>query len=173
MEGSCDGCPSSAATLRLAIEDAIHKVAPEIERVEAEGAVPDAPAAAPLLQLELAAPLPEAAAAPRRRAWAALDGLGDLADGTSLVRDVAGEAVLFLRLDGRPYAYRQPCPSCGVALGDGELDGTRLTCAGCGRRYDARRAGRCLDAPGPNLEPLPLLSTGDGGLKVALGGGAG
>src|SRR4051794_7861587 len=30
MLGSCDGCPSSAATLTLAVEEAIRKAAPEI-----------------------------------------------------------------------------------------------------------------------------------------------
>ncbi|MEJ7716430.1 MAG: NifU family protein [Thermoleophilaceae bacterium] len=40
LEGSCDGCPSSAMTLKLAIEEAVHKAAPEVERVEAENAEP-------------------------------------------------------------------------------------------------------------------------------------
>jgi Fe-S cluster biogenesis protein NfuA len=44
LEGTCDGCRSSAATLRLAIEDAVLKAAPELERVEAEGVTePTAP----------------------------------------------------------------------------------------------------------------------------------
>ena len=38
LEGSCSGCPSSTMTLKLAIEDAIHKAAPDVERIEAEGA---------------------------------------------------------------------------------------------------------------------------------------
>lgn len=37
LEGSCHGCPSSVATLKLAVEDAIREAAPEIELVEAEG----------------------------------------------------------------------------------------------------------------------------------------
>jgi Fe-S cluster biogenesis protein NfuA len=52
LSGSCDGCPSSAVTLKLAIEDAIHKAAPDVERIEADGAA--APAAPTLLQIELA-----------------------------------------------------------------------------------------------------------------------
>jgi Fe-S cluster biogenesis protein NfuA len=46
LSGSCHGCPSSTVTLRLAIEAAIRKAAPEIERVDAgDGTVvrPDAP----------------------------------------------------------------------------------------------------------------------------------
>ena len=33
----------------------------------------------------------------------------------------------------------------------------KLSCPGCERRYDARRAGRCLDDPQLHLEPIPLL----------------
>lgn len=35
--GSCDGCPSSSATLRYAVEQAIAEAAPEIIRIEVEG----------------------------------------------------------------------------------------------------------------------------------------
>jgi len=51
LEGSCHGCPSSAATLRGAVEEAIARAAPDVERVETEGV------AEPLLQIELACPL--------------------------------------------------------------------------------------------------------------------
>ena len=47
LEGSCSGCPSSAVTLKHAIEDAIHKAAPDIERIEADGAV-EPPVGVPL-----------------------------------------------------------------------------------------------------------------------------
>lgn len=56
LEGSCSGCPSSAMTLELAIEDAIFKVAPDVEEVRAEGAVPPAAPASGLLQLECVKP---------------------------------------------------------------------------------------------------------------------
>ncbi|HJU00029.1 MAG TPA: NifU family protein [Actinomycetes bacterium] len=36
LEGSCDGCPSSTQTVRLAIERAIEEAAPEVTRVEVE-----------------------------------------------------------------------------------------------------------------------------------------
>jgi Fe-S cluster biogenesis protein NfuA len=43
MEGSCDGCPSSAMTLKLAIEEAVLKAAPDLEGVEAEGMAEEPP----------------------------------------------------------------------------------------------------------------------------------
>ncbi|MFY9663160.1 MAG: NifU family protein [Candidatus Cybelea sp.] len=43
LEGSCDGCPASATTLKLAVERAILQRAPEIREVRAEEIVAEAP----------------------------------------------------------------------------------------------------------------------------------
>ncbi|MDA0164890.1 NifU family protein [Solirubrobacter ginsenosidimutans] len=56
LEGACNGCPSSALTLTTAVEDAIARAAPDVERVEAEGAT----APSGLLQIEIACPVPQA-----------------------------------------------------------------------------------------------------------------
>jgi Fe-S cluster biogenesis protein NfuA len=48
LQGSCSGCPSSAVTLKHAVEEAIHKAAPDVAEIVAE----DAPQPA-LLQLEV------------------------------------------------------------------------------------------------------------------------
>jgi Fe-S cluster biogenesis protein NfuA len=53
LHGSCNGCPSSTATLKLAIEDAIQRAAPDVEGIDAEGAVEPG-----LLQIEIACPAP-------------------------------------------------------------------------------------------------------------------
>lgn len=43
--GSCDGCPSSAVTLKMAVEDAIRQAAPELAHIIVDGWVePDPPA---------------------------------------------------------------------------------------------------------------------------------
>lgn len=62
LQGSCEGCPASAMTLRGAIDEAILAAAPDVERVEAEGL--DEPAHAQLLQIECAPAL--AASRPAR-----------------------------------------------------------------------------------------------------------
>jgi Fe-S cluster biogenesis protein NfuA len=59
LQGSCEGCPASAMTLKLAIEEAVLKAAPDVERVEAVGAVE--PPASPLLQIN-SCPAPMASA---------------------------------------------------------------------------------------------------------------
>src|SRR3712207_6350365 len=43
MQGSCSGCPSSTMTLKLAIEEAILKAAPDLEGIEAEGVAEEPP----------------------------------------------------------------------------------------------------------------------------------
>ncbi|HEY2140759.1 MAG TPA: NifU family protein [Solirubrobacteraceae bacterium] len=57
LQGSCSGCPSSAMTLKLAIEDAIFKAAPDVEEVRAEGAVAPPQPGPQLLQIECPSPL--------------------------------------------------------------------------------------------------------------------
>jgi Fe-S cluster biogenesis protein NfuA len=37
LNGTCNGCPSSTATLKHAIEEAVFKAAPDVERIDAEG----------------------------------------------------------------------------------------------------------------------------------------
>ena len=44
LGGTCNGCPSSTVTLRNAIEEAIMRAAPDLERIEAEGVAEPEPA---------------------------------------------------------------------------------------------------------------------------------
>lgn len=152
LEGSCDGCPSSTATLKLAIEDAIGRAAPDVERVEAEGAPQPANG---LLQLEISDSV-------RTESWSDAGNLADLPEDAPVVRD----GILFVRLGRAAYAYRPACGGCGASLADATLDGAELACTSCGRRFDVRRAGRGEDA---HLEPFPLLVGEGGAIRVALG----
>jgi Fe-S cluster biogenesis protein NfuA/nitrite reductase/ring-hydroxylating ferredoxin subunit len=173
MRGSCEGCPASAMTLKLAIEDAVLKGVPDVERVEAaEDADRARPVPSPLLSIEVR---PAASSG----VWAAAGALPQLAGGALLVEEVAGEPILFLRIaDGTPYAYRPECPVCQESLATGALEssglvGAEITCPGCQHRFDVVRAGRCLDAPGMALEPVPLLVDDGGSVRVAVGAGVG
>ena len=200
LDGSCSGCPSSTMTLKLAIERAIAKSAPDIDAVAAEGAA--AAAGTPkLIQLEGLDSAPAAnggeggslpvvsvnggaasatsgAASSGGNAgdgWAMAGAMPELAaarGGAPLLKRVAGEEVLFVDLAGTIYAYRPGCPACGASLERATLERTDLACPGCGNRYDVLRAGRCLDSPQLHLEPVPLLVGDDGLVKVALGAAA-
>lgn len=160
LEGSCSGCPSSSITLKLAVENAIRKSAPEIEEVVAE----DSPAS-PLIQIEVATPGQVPAL---EGTWEMAGGLPELSYNAVLVKEVAGTALLFLKVGGRIYGYRPDCPACRGSLADASLNGTELACPGCGQRYDAMRAGRGLDRPQLHLEPVPLLEGQDGLVRVGL-----
>jgi Fe-S cluster biogenesis protein NfuA/nitrite reductase/ring-hydroxylating ferredoxin subunit len=150
LEGSCSGCPSSTMTMKLAIEDAIHKVAPEVEEIVADGVVEE-----PVpLQIHVVG-----------QGWANAGSLAGLVGAE--VRRVGDEDVLFARIGESRYAYRPGCPGCGTSLSGDALTGTEFRCPSCGNRYDAIRAGRCLDQPRLQLEPVPLLESGDL-VKVAV-----
>jgi Fe-S cluster biogenesis protein NfuA len=62
LQGSCDGCPSSTATVKDAIERAIMAAAPEVTRIDVEGVSEPAASGEPrLLQIQ---PLPREAPGP-------------------------------------------------------------------------------------------------------------
>jgi Fe-S cluster biogenesis protein NfuA len=68
--GSCEGCPSSTLTLKLAIEEALYKAAPDLEGIETEGTVEPPPRPAgfvPLSSLRRSAPAEHGADVSARR----------------------------------------------------------------------------------------------------------
>lgn len=160
LEGSCHGCPSSTATVRYAIEQAIGEEAPDVAGVEVEGAGESVPAGF--------VPLSSVGRAQSKDAeW---HQLRDLATDEGLpvsVLELGGARVALCRAAGERYAYLDRCPGCAGGLNGAQLTGTELRCPGCGRRFDVRLAGRCLDEPGLHLEPLPLLAE-EGELRVAV-----
>jgi nitrite reductase/ring-hydroxylating ferredoxin subunit len=126
-----------------------------------------APNGLPLLQIE---PAPHRTAAD---AWVDVAPppafhVGDLAtvaaDGVRLVLCGLGTDVV---------AYSDPCPACAASLGTGRLDGERLTCAGCGARFDARHAGAGVDGTTARLTPVPLLPAQASGYRAAVPAPAG
>jgi len=149
MAGSCDGCPSSAMTVKVAIERAICDAAPEITEVRAEGV--------------------QAAAKVHRKAsdWVSLESLPELRSSKMVTSDVEGVPVLFLHSGEELYAYRNQCARCSNALNTATLQWPLLTCFSCGQQYDVLRAGRALEGGEQNLEPLPLVLEKDR-LRLAI-----
>jgi Fe-S cluster biogenesis protein NfuA/nitrite reductase/ring-hydroxylating ferredoxin subunit len=160
LEGSCDGCPSSTQTVKLAIERAIEQAAPEVTAVEVENLTVEKEPQ--LLQIQ-----------PLRREWEVVEGLDGLEPGRLTAVEVAGAGVVACSVGGELYAYRDRCPACGTGLaGSAALDAEVLACAACRQRFDVRLAGRGLDRPELHLVPLPLLAD-DGRVRLAVGSGAG
>jgi Fe-S cluster biogenesis protein NfuA/nitrite reductase/ring-hydroxylating ferredoxin subunit len=160
LQGSCDGCPSSTMTVKLAIERAIEEAAPEVTAVEVENLT--AEREPQLLQIQ-----------PLRRDWEVVAGLEDLDAGDLTAVEVAGSGVVVCRVGGELYAYRDRCPGCGAALAaQAALEAEVLSCGACQERYSVKLAGRGVDRPELHLVPLPLLA-GDGGVRLAVGSGIG
>jgi Fe-S cluster biogenesis protein NfuA/nitrite reductase/ring-hydroxylating ferredoxin subunit len=147
LRGSCDGCAASAATLEAAISAALDEAAPDLMGLEVEGVVPPPAVRAPSAPSE----------------WVALNGTASLERGT-----LAREGTLMVaNVAGTLLAYTDACAGCGEAISEGVLEGGTLTCVSCGLHFDLPRAGRCVDDPGLQLDPVPLLRTG-GQVRVAL-----
>lgn len=177
LKGSCDGCPSSAVTMKLAIERAIMEAAPEVVRIDVEGLVPPPVSTLPTLG---AAQVGQPNAQPKAQsknvqesksngqaAWTLLpEPMPVFAGGLASVT-LEGTKLLVCRVGEALYAYRDSCPACGAALAGGSLSEEVLACFDCGRRFDVRGAGRSLVAEDLHLEPFPLLLE-TGSVKIAL-----
>ncbi len=170
LEGSCDGCPSSAVTVQLAIEGAVRDAAPEISGVVVEGMT--TPVQPQLLQIgmrpaDVVPPMsPTAERAATGGNWVTLAGIGP-PSARPVRADADGTAVLVCAVRGTLYAYVDRCARCGGSLADGRLDRERLTCPGCAAAFDVRLAGRNIDDGGLHLDPLPLL-TDAAGVRVSI-----
>lgn len=155
LVGSCDGCPSSKATVEHTLRRAIEAAAPELAGIEVEGA------RSQRMQLAPGPSVPDAG-------WTLLGRAYLPRPGERRVVDVRGVKVLLLGVGERHLAYRDRCPSCGGRLDQAALLGEALTCA-CGAGFDVVRGGRPLGGEGPPLTALPLLPAEEG-LRIATGG---
>lgn len=181
LEGSCDGCPSSTVTVKLAIERAIAEAAPEVTGVEVEGMTEPsterpghATSTTGFVPVEALRRPPSASSAPSApeepQPWTTVAEAAEVARGEVRRIDAAGTPVLVCNAAGQLYAYRNGCPACGAALDAAGLADTVLTCPTCRGRYDVRLAGRGLDAADDHLDPLPLLTEG-GQIRIATTAG--
>lgn len=178
LQGSCDGCPSSAVTVKYAIEQAIEEAAPEVtgvavkgESEEQSGQGSKEPNVIPVDSLFRRQAEEQAAEIRGQPQWSTLPEANDLQEGELRAVDINGTGVLVCNSGGTLYAYRNVCPSCAAGVADGELSGELLGCPSCGHQYNLRLAGRSPDSRDVHLDPVPLL-TRDGEVRVALEGAA-
>lgn len=172
--GSCHGCPSSAVTMELAVQDAVRTAAPEITDIEVgtTGAEHVTDGEHGLIPAES---LFARVHTDVQGTWCAATEIGGIEEGRLGGFVVAGLPLLVCRLGGELLAYRDRCPACthtfaGAALhrraGHG-ADAAVLRCPTCAAHYDVRGAGVRLDAGDEHLEPVPVLVRA-GVLSVAV-----
>jgi Fe-S cluster biogenesis protein NfuA/nitrite reductase/ring-hydroxylating ferredoxin subunit len=170
LEGSCHGCPSSSATLKLAVEEAIYDAAPDVTAIIVEGSIQEQPPAGgfvPLSTLEGNSKTHATEAARGEVGWEDVLGLDAIPTGVLRTEQIAGRDILFCRLEETLYAYNNTCPGCGQPLAGGGLQGNVLACPICSQHYDVVHAGRGVDLDTIHLEPVPLLKE-NGRVRVAL-----
>lgn len=171
--GSCNGCGASASTLEMAVDGAIRQAAPEIDRLEVEGAVDPTEAnegLIPLSSLTIRRGEHDATGGGThagRAAWTSVEVATVPADRLA-ARDVEGHRILLARLGEDLYAYHDACPACAGSLDGATIKAGAATCPACEVRYDVRVAGRRVGTDGPGMTPVPLVKEA-GSARIALG----
>ncbi len=181
--GSCDGCPSSSVTLKLAVEGAVEAAAPEITAIEVDagesangtGGVISVDALRSRLDAETNDGVVNGST------WQPVPELADLRPGELAGFSVGGLSIFGCRVGADVLVFRDRCGRCEQSLAGatlarrlgGALDAPLLVCPSCRTHYDVRHAGVGVDnvedgaqEVQPHLDPLPVLVR-DGVLQVA------
>lgn len=149
LEGTCDGCPSSTATVKLAVERAILEAVPEIREVRVEGVT----AGSGSLRIE--------------SDWLSIAGIPELAHRGIAPCEIAGTPVLLVTCGETLYAYRNRCAACASRLDEGRVESSLVRCPNCGTAFDLIHAGRASGEEPIFIEPFPLRRE-DGRIRVAI-----
>ena len=162
LVGHCHGCPASAATLELAIKEALEEAAPDLLGLEVEGVAEPKPIRKPLAMAAA-----DRGARGRAGLAAVRGGRGDRRPGRS-ARSRSRASTWSSRTSTAPcsptaIAARPARRRCATA----SLAGPLLMCSGCGQAFDLTRAGRAA-AGEEHLDPVPLLRRGGRAYEVAL-----
>ncbi|MGZ5367588.1 MAG: NifU family protein, partial [Aeromicrobium sp.] len=161
--GSCDGCPSSSVTLKLAVEDAIEAAAPEIVSIEVEEQAGEG--AATLISIDSLRVRLGEEPDDSVGTWTPVPELAELAAGEVAGYAAGGVDVVGCRIGSDVFVFRDRCGRCSASLAGSTLArpvgaavGTGvLTCPSCHSHFDVRRAGVCSEDDVLHLDPLPVL----------------
>ena len=86
--------------------------------------------------------------------------IGELTPGSCKRVDVNGKPVALYNVAGTVYASEDTCPHRGGPLGEGELDGTVVTCPWHGWRFDVVTGQSPVNA-NAKIRTLPCALEGD------------
>jgi Fe-S cluster biogenesis protein NfuA/nitrite reductase/ring-hydroxylating ferredoxin subunit len=162
FSGSCKSCPSSAATLELAVEDAVRAAAPEIHSVEAVAAGSSEsviPVDSLMSRVHTGGHAPTT--------WYPVPELDELSPGEVAGFAIGDTVVLACRVGDAVLAYLDQCAECAQSLAGASLSGTVLSCPQCRAGFDVVHAGTGVELTIRNLLPVPVLAR-DGVLSMAV-----
>ena len=171
LEGSCNGCAASSATLELAIKKALDETAPDLLGIEVEG-VDEPPTHGPP---DIGGtPLPLAGGAQRRRGA----GAGGLAGprrpwpacrtAQIAAHAAGGSELLVANVNGTLLAYLNACAACDVAAPRALLADGILACPPARRASTCRARAWAPTDSALQLDPVPLLRDGAARVRVAV-----
>jgi nitrite reductase (NADH) small subunit len=83
----------------------------------------------------------------------------DVPPGEARVVEAAGKPIALVNADGTFYAMDNTCLHRGGPLGEGDLEGTVLTCPWHGWRWDVR-SGASVNNPAVKLSCFPVTVEG-------------
>lgn len=87
--------------------------------------------------------------------------IADLALGSGTTVDVDGQRVAVFNVQGTLYAIEDTCPHRGGPLGEGELDGTVVTCPWHGATFDVRTGAVTGPPAHKGVRSFPVRVEGD------------
>jgi 3-phenylpropionate/trans-cinnamate dioxygenase ferredoxin component len=84
----------------------------------------------------------------------------EIPEGTGKTVEAAGKPIALFNAGGKFYAIHNTCLHRGGPLGEGDLDGTVVTCPWHGWQYDVT-TGSNLDDPNRKVACFPVQVQGD------------
>jgi len=87
-------------------------------------------------------------------------GTGDVQPGYGIVAEVNGKTLAVFNMDGKYYVVDNTCVHRGGPLGEGEVEGTVVTCPWHGWQYNVA-TGTCVNNPSARVEVYQVKVEGD------------
>jgi len=87
-------------------------------------------------------------------------GTGDVQPGNGIVAEVNGKTLAVFNMDGKYYVVDNTCVHRGGPLGEGEVEGTVVTCPWHGWQYNVA-TGTCVNNPSARVEVYQVKVEGD------------
>jgi NAD(P)H-dependent nitrite reductase small subunit len=93
-------------------------------------------------------------------AYVRVAGTGDIKPGTGIVAEVNDQQIAVFNVDGAFYAIDNVCVHRGGPLGEGDVEGTVVTCPWHGWQFDVKTGG-CVNNPAAQVKSFPVKVEGN------------